>query len=260
LNTSNPNLASVAASLEVDQRLLPCLPYLLQDLWALGSAIEQIIALVGALVLPPKSRVLDLGCGKGAVAVMLASKFKLRVVGIDLMTAFLTDADRKAIEYGVSSLCDFRNLDILEFVSEDHDFDLVVLASVGGIFGSFENTVGRLRTQVRAGGYMLIDDGYLKHVGRMSRKGYEHYRDHDETVAGLTVFGDALLREASTTEASSRINDECQRLIEKRGLELMRLHPDLSADIAAYIDGQADECRVIMDYLEGTVWLLRKEQ
>lgn len=58
LYTSDPNLASVAASLEVDQRLLPYLPYLLQDLWALGSAIEQIIALVGSLGLPPNSRVL----------------------------------------------------------------------------------------------------------------------------------------------------------------------------------------------------------
>jgi hypothetical protein len=140
LNTSNPNLASVADSLEVDERLLPYMPYLLQDLWA------------------------------------------------------------------------------------------------------------------------LIDDGYLKHAGRMSRKGYEHYRDHDETVADLTVFGDDLLREASTTEATLRINDEYQRLIEKRGRELMAIHPELSTDIIVYLDGQADECRVILDHLEGAVWLLRKEQ
>lgn len=139
MNTSDPNLASVAASLEVDQRLLPYMPYLLQDLWA------------------------------------------------------------------------------------------------------------------------LIDDGYLKKARRMRRKGYEHYVSHDETVAELTAFGDVLLLEASTTEASLRINDEYQRLIEKRGRGLMRPHPELSADIAAYIDGQADECRVIMDYLEGAVWLLRRE-
>jgi SAM-dependent methyltransferase len=259
VNSSDPNLASVAASLEADQRLLPWLPYLLQDLWALGSAIDQIIALVGSLGLPPNTRVLDLGCGKGAVAVMLASKFKLQVVGIDLMTAFLTDADRKASEYRVSDLCDFRYLDILEFVSEEHDFDLVVLASVGGIFGSVENTVGRLRTQVRPSRHMLIDDSYLKDAGRMTRKGYEHYRSHDDTIAELTAFGDVLLAEAATTEASSRINDENQRLIEKRGRELMAIHPELSADIAAYIDGQAEECRVIADHLEGAVWLLRRE-
>lgn len=259
MDTSDPNLASVAASLEVDQRLLPCLPYLLQDLWVLGSAIDQAIALVGSLGLPPNSRVLDLGCGKGAVAVKLASTFRFEVVGIDLMTAFLADANRKASEYGVSNLCDFRNLDILEFVSEEHDFDLVVLASVGGIFGSFEDTVGRLRTQVRPGRHMLIDDGYLKGAGRMTRKGYEHYRSHDDTIAELTAFGDVLLAEASTTEASSRVNDEYQRLIEKRGGELMALQPELSADIAGYIDGQADECRVIAEHLEGAVWLLRRE-
>ncbi|HPA83049.1 MAG TPA: class I SAM-dependent methyltransferase [Thermoanaerobaculales bacterium] len=260
MTTPDLNPASVAESLEVDERLLPYMPYLLQDLWALGSAIDEIIALAGSLGLPPKSRALDLGCGKGAVAVRLASELRLEVVGIDAMASFLADAERKASEHRVSDLCDFRHLDALEFVSREHDFDLVILASVGGIFGSFADTAARLRSQVRPGGYMLIDDGYLKHGGRMSRRGYAHYRDHDETVAELTVFGDVLLREASTTDASSRINDEFQRLIEERGRELMAMHPELSMDIIAYLDGQAEECRVIMDQLEGAVWLLRKAQ
>jgi len=93
----------------------------------------------------------------------------------------------------------------------------------------------------------------------MTRKGYEHYRSHDDTIAELTAFGDVLPAEASTTEAAGRVNDEYQRLIEKRGRELMATHPELSADIAAYIDGQAEECRVIADHLEGAVWLLRRE-
>lgn len=108
--------------------------------------------------------------------------------------------------------------------------------------------------------WALIDDGYLKKARRMSRKGYEHYRSHDATVAELTAHGDVLLRELSTTEASLRINDECQRLIERRGRELMTLHPELSADMTAYINLQADECRVIMDDPEGAVWLLRRDR
>lgn len=84
MTASAPTLAAVADSLQVEKRLLPHLPYLLQDLWALGCAVDRIIDLVGSLGLAAGSRALDLGCGKGAVAVRLASELGLEVVGIDL--------------------------------------------------------------------------------------------------------------------------------------------------------------------------------
>ena len=99
---------SIASSLEVSERLLPYLPHLLQDLWALGSAVEYIIDTVAALNLSPhQATILDLGCGKGAVLIKIASLFGLKVVGIDAMPAFLEDARKKAIEYKVSQLCEF---------------------------------------------------------------------------------------------------------------------------------------------------------
>jgi 2-polyprenyl-3-methyl-5-hydroxy-6-metoxy-1,4-benzoquinol methylase len=75
----------ISDSLETDQQLLPYMPYLLQDLWALGSSVEDILKAVDSLPLSSDSRVLDLGCGKGAVSVLIASRFKCRVTGIDAM-------------------------------------------------------------------------------------------------------------------------------------------------------------------------------
>lgn len=250
---------SIANSLEVDKHLLPYMPFLLQDLWALGSSIDYIKDIVGFLNLPRDyTKVLDLGCGKGAVSIQIASQFGFKVTGIDVMEAFLEDARKKAIEYNVSHLCKFINQDIMEYVSDEHEFNMVILASLGGIFGSFKNTIAQLRTQVRSGGYMLIDDGYLRKASCLNRKGYDHYKNHEDTINELTAFNDLLLKEINTTDLSLNINYDYLNVIGKRGSELIAQHPELEGDIRAYILLQAEECDVINDHLEGALWLLQK--
>ncbi len=83
---------SIANSLELDKHLLPYMPFLLQDLWALGSSIDYIKDIIGFLNLPRDyPNVLDLGCRKGAVSIQIASQFGFRVTGIDVMEAFLEE-------------------------------------------------------------------------------------------------------------------------------------------------------------------------
>ncbi|MGA1824202.1 MAG: class I SAM-dependent methyltransferase [bacterium] len=250
---------SIADSLEIDKHLLPYMPFLLKDLWALGSSVDSIIDIVGSLPLPcHHTQVLDVGCGKGAIAIQIASQYGFKTIGIDAMTAFLDEAREKAQEYGVSHLCEFIRQDIEEYVSAHHEFDLVILASLGGIFGSFKNTIATLRTQVRSGGYIIIDDGYLQKRDSLNRKGYEHYKNHEDTITELTAFNDLLLKEISTTELSLKINDKYIHIIEKRGNELIAEHPELERDINTYIQRQIEECDVIKEYLEGALWVLQK--
>ena len=90
---------SVANSLEVETKLLPYMPYLLQDLWAMGCSANQILDLVANLNLPADSvNVLDLGCGKGALSVQIAAKFGFNVTGVDAMPEFLKVAEEKSVE------------------------------------------------------------------------------------------------------------------------------------------------------------------
>lgn len=250
---------SIANSLETNERLLPHMPFLLQDLWVLGSSIEEIIKLIGEFELPSdKTKLLDFGCGKGGVSIQIAAKYGFKVVGIDAMKPFLEEANKKAHQYNVSHLCEFIEQDIFDYVSVEHDYVIVILAAVGGVFGSFKNTVAQLRTQVRSGGYMVIDDGYLKIGKSLSRKGYGHYRNHEDTIRELTFYDDKLLREINTNELSSQINYEYHHLIEKRGKELIALHPELEKEIKSYIELQAEECDVLKNQIEGAVWLLQK--
>lgn len=252
---------SIDDSLEVEKHLLPYMPYLLQDMWVLGSSEDHIFEALRDLNLPSdQTTVLDLGCGKGGVSVRLAEKFGFKVTGVDVMDVFLDDARTKAEEHHVSHLCQFINQDIHEFVSDDHHFDVVILASLGGILGDLNQTVSKLRNQVRTGGYLLIDDGYLRDKNSLDRKGYDHYRNHQNTINELTMYNDKIIREISTTEFSLKINDEYLSLIRKRGAELIKKHSELKDDITTYIRLQEEECDIIENEIEGALWLIQKSE
>ncbi len=250
---------SVANSLEAEKRLLPYMSYLLQDLWALGSSVDQILDLFNTLPISSDTvKVLDLGCGKGAVSVQIASNFGFDVTGVDAMPEFLKDANKKSSEYQVSGLCTYIEQDILTYVIDKHNFDIVILASLGGIFGSNKKTIKNLRTQVRPGGYMIIDDGYLKKKEFLSRKGYSHYRNYEKTVEELTMFKDRLLTEIPTTEVNIEINDEYLKVIENRSIELIDQYPELEKDLNNYLDLQREECDILNSELTGMIWVLEK--
>jgi 2-polyprenyl-3-methyl-5-hydroxy-6-metoxy-1,4-benzoquinol methylase len=89
---------SVAQAMETDVRLLPLLPELLADLWELGPSAEQVVAALESVGVAPDSTVLDLACGKGAVAVALAEQLGVRIEGIDAVQPFLQDARALATE------------------------------------------------------------------------------------------------------------------------------------------------------------------
>lgn len=257
----NDSQKSVANSLEVETKLLPYMPYLLQDLWAMGCSVNQILDLITNLNLPAGSvKVLDLGCGKGALSVQVAVKFGFNVAGVDAMPEFLKVAEEKSTEYKVISLCTFIKEDILKYVKEIHNFNIVILAALGGIFGSNKHTIEKLRTQVLSGGYIIIDDGYLKKRDILNRKGYAHYRNYENTVKELTSFNDDLISEISTAELSKKINDEYLEVIDRRCTELIAQHPQLEKELEKYINLQKEECEILDKELEGMIWVLQKSK
>ena len=258
----------ISDSLEATPDLLPYMTYLLQDLWALGSSVDQIIEAAGRLPLRAgedagktvKATALDLGCGKGAVSVRLASEFGFSAVGIDAMEEFLSVARGKAGEFGVDDRCSFIGGDIHEYTMENHSFDIVILASLGFFFGSIGETVGTLRRQVRSGGYMIIDDGYLRRKEKLGRKGYEQYRTYSRTITELTSYGDRIVEELDTSDFSSRINREYIKVISKRGEKLTGEHPEIAASLRNYIAGQKEECDILDNELAGALWVIQKRE
>lgn len=249
----------IAAAFEAAPEQLPFIPELLADLWALGASLDVILDVLGPLDLPPAARILDAGSGKGAVAITLAQQYGFQVLGIDGFRPFVDEARKQAEARDVSHLCRFEFGDLRDALPTLHDFDAVIYAALGGILGTVDRCVGRLRQTVRPGGYLVIDDGFLAGKERVYEPGYENYVPHEETLALLTAHGDEVLREVVVpVEDIQDINRQQTELIRKRAEGIMMRNPDAAASITEYLERQARECALLETEVVGAVWLLQR--
>jgi len=250
---------AISESLEVDPSLLPYIPELLADLWSLGGSPGVVVEILKPLHLQSGvTSVLDLGCGKGAVSITLASEFGFNILGVDTCDAFLKEAVNKANELNVSELCHFELCDIHQFIAKAKIFDVVIYASLGSILGNFGEIAGNLRKTVRPGGYMVIDDGFLKCPSKAERPGYRHFISHEQTLKLLTSHGDTLIKEILTEEESRAINGEYLKVIKKRAKNILKRNPDLKEPITQHVKNQEIECKMIYKNITGAIWLLQR--
>lgn len=252
------NEKELAESLDAKPELLPFIPELVADIWALGSSPDLVVKLLKPLDLSPRTTVLDLGCGKGAVSIILAKKFGFQVLGIDAFQPFLKEAKTRTKEYGVEKLCHFEYGDIRNTVDKLKNFDIVIYAAIGDVLGGFNECVGKLRQTILPDGYILIDDGFLKEFTQIERSGYGHYVPHDETLKQLTSYGDTLLREiVVTAEETKALNNKYTELIRKRAEKLIKKHPELADSFFWYLKNQEQECAILENDVVGSIWLLQ---
>jgi len=249
----------VAEAFDATPELLPFIPELLSDLWALGSSVEVIVDLLRPLGLPAEeTRVLDLGCGKGAVALTLAREFSFQALGIDFFEPFIEDAIERADEMGLASRCRFVCEDIRDTLLEANDFDVVIYASVG-VLGSLDECVAKLRQCVHPGGYMLIDNVFLADPEKVESPWYEHCATHQESLRRLTAHGDALLHEVIIpTEDVKALNRKYTELIRRRAEKLAELHPEAADSFLWYVEKQERESEIMETTMISAVWLLQR--
>ena len=244
----------LAESLSADTTaLIPFLPFLLQDIYELGSDPAQIHALLQENHrLSANKRILDLGCGKGAVATYLAVASGCCVVGKDLMPAFITEAKLMAQKQKADHLCSFHVEDASLSVHTDSGYDVVLFSALGEILGTMEETLRALIPVVRSGGCIVIDDAYsLNGYGGLStlESHLELFRKLDLSVVGHNVL---------SHEAIVKANRYNQQHIEQRSSQLSALHPHLADMFKKYVQDQQVECDMLESPdFHGILWLLQ---
>jgi len=250
----------ISDAFDAPAEIKPWLTTLVEDMWALGSSPDVVVEILEPLGLPPdETHVLDLGCGKGAVCVALARDLGFRATGVDLSVPFLDEARRKAAEYGVAGLCEFKQDDLIRFVGQARDYDIAVLISLGAILGGFDQTVGSMRKAIKKGGYIIIDDGFLTSAPKLIRRHYRHYAPHEKTLGLLASHGDTIVTERIYTDEEKRaINDFYIESISRKAGEIVQENPSLEEPLVRYIEGQKEECEVIDEYITGAMWLIKK--
>jgi SAM-dependent methyltransferase len=255
--TTTDQERQIAAALDATPELLPYLPELLADLWDLGASPELIAGWLRRAGLPRGSRVLDLGCGKGAVSLTLARELGLRAYGVDLFEPFIRDARARAAEWRLESLCRFETGDLSEVAREAAGYDAVVYASVGAL-GRLDRCVETLRGCVRTGGSILIEDGCLA-LGVEPGPGFEKLAPLEESRRRLASHGDEILREQILEPAEMRAVD--QRYIESiaaRAWQLAAAHPGDAELILGYVGRQERAAAAWERNARSATWLLRK--
>jgi cyclopropane fatty-acyl-phospholipid synthase-like methyltransferase len=246
----------IVESLDGDnEALLPFMAYILQDSNEIGSDPELMLALVKSHSSSKHLRILDLGCGKGAVAIHLASELQCQVHGIDAMPDFIEAARRFAHIKGVTEKVHFEVADIRTRIFELRTYDLVVLGAIGPVLGDLQTTLSTVREKLADSGYVLLDDAY---VPDHAKERYPRCLPASTFYEQISAAGYAIVAEEIFNNELDLADDNLLKDIKKRVEELKLIKPEMSLIFDAYMQQQAYETEMLKHLLVTGTWLLQK--
>lgn len=124
------------------------------------GATEKLLGWCG---LSAGGRVLDVGCGSGNTACLIAERYGAHVEGVDLAEVMVAQAEERAAGRGLGHLASFRVADATQLPFPDDHFDLVIVESVlMPIPGGPETKSAAMREMVRVarpGGLVAANEG-----------------------------------------------------------------------------------------------------
>jgi SAM-dependent methyltransferase len=148
------------------------------------------IRLLGERIgLGPGRRVLDLACGRGGPAIILASSFGCRVVGVEKANEFVTAARERVAAAGLDELITILEQDAADFPIEPDEWDAALCLGACWIWDGLEGTVAALVHGVRRGGHVAVGDVYLR---APPRDGREEFASLADTVRRFERAGPPL--------------------------------------------------------------------
>ncbi len=240
--------------------LYPFIPYLMQDLREMGTPAKEVIDILAknGFTADNSIRVIDLGCGKGAVSVALAKEFDCKVLGIDAVPQFIEDARKSAVKEKVSDKCSFEIGDIREVLKTCNDYDLVILGAIGYIFGNLQDTLEMTKKCMKDSGYILMDDAYMEN-GKDLKSSIYLRQDHffatidrcKMQIVDETVFD---------AEYVLRSNAKIFSHIKRRAEELIKKYPEKKGLFKDYIKRQAEENEILQKQVRCILLFLKNRQ
>lgn len=241
-----------------DKEIYSFLPYILQDLWEIGADPSVIIRLIRKHADNHSNlKVLDLGCGKGAVSVKVSKKFGCTCCGIDAIPEFIEYARQKAKEYKVEHLCAFEVGDIRERIKELVDFDIIILGAIGPVLGDYYTTLTALSKYLSKSGFFIIDDGYID-----DKSDFGHPLIFKKSIilqqidrAGMVFAESDIMKSEHIKESDDYIFEN----LKKRCYELVERHPDKKNLFLDYINKQEYENDLLENKIIGTTMVIKKK-
>lgn len=247
---SSRTARSIADSVDAPPELVPWLGDLFAGVASLGSDNARIVRTLSRLGVGCGDRVVDVGCGKGSLAVLLAEKLGVRTLGVDAYPPFVLEGRRLAREAGVGPRCrfvisDHRRLEKRTFPSGGFDVGLML-----GV-ARWKDARRVLRRLVRPGGIYVLDDACA-----LSGGGYETLR---QARPGLESSGDSILEQDLVTPARVRAKErKILRRLARNAEGLAKEHPELERTLRDYLERQREAAGLLAEDFRPVVWFVRR--
>jgi len=179
---------------------------------------ETALRWIDELALPAGTRVLELGCGAGFMAVALARR-GFRVHATDTVAAMLERARANADAAGVREAISFDVADAQQLAVDDASVDLVVALGVIPWLPAPEKAVAEMARSTRPGGAVVVN---ADNAARL------HYaldpKLSPRLAAARAAFNSILRRDPGESGAPSQLHSipEFEAMLDRAGLEKVR--------------------------------------
>jgi SAM-dependent methyltransferase len=121
------------------------------------------IRLLGAYTrLRPESRVLDIACGQAGPAMILAEEYGCSILGIELRTGFVDEANRRIAARGLETRIEVECRDAKTFRLESEAWDVGLCLGAAFVWGNIADASAALTPAVRPHGFVAIGEPFWR--------------------------------------------------------------------------------------------------
>lgn len=248
-------------SVDAGMKLRPVLPELFAEFDTLGLPTHTLISLLrrartsGQIrPLTPASRVLDLACGKGAMAIALARSFGCRATGVDGCDVFIEAAAEASAHAGVSHLCTWVLADVREWRPPADTYDIAMMIGLDGV----AEAAPVLRRATRQGGVYVMDEAVrmARHVDAAEYPDVPLAREIGAFIEGL---GDEVVVAKVLRPDEARANHRVTlERLSRAARRITRARPGLKEELTKFVKRHRDASVVLEGPLRPSWWIVRR--
>jgi len=150
---------------------------------------EKIRLLGERLRLGPESHVLDIACGKGGPAVLLADAFGCRITGVERAAEFASVARERVAVRGLAHRIEIVEADAAELELGDERYDVAMCLGATFAWTDLPGTLAALTPAARHGGHVVVGEPYWRRWPLPDSVPDEGYVTLGETVERFHAAG-----------------------------------------------------------------------
>ncbi len=144
---------------------------------------EKVVLLGHVLGLTPDSSVLDIACGKGGPALILAREFGCRITGVERASEFAAECRHRVAAAGLEGRIEVVEQDATAVAIEPAAYDVALCLGASFVWTNLDGTLRALAPAVRPGGHVVVGEVYLRGSVPDGVEGYEEFASLADTAA-----------------------------------------------------------------------------